>query len=93
METLISEIATNSRKRLSSLGLSYKYIFAKINPIEPNPPPESSVVFVITRDSLPPIPTSSEEGINAYRNYPTNLDLHLRSRNRKNAPSISYQYV
>lgn len=85
MEEVIESKAIQSRKRLNSLGLSYEYIFAKINPIEPNPP-ESSVVFVITRDFLPSIPTSSEEGIKAYRNYPTNLDLHLRSRQQETHP-------
>jgi len=86
MEDVIRQIATKSRIRLDEglLKFPYKHIFAKINPIEPKPL-ESSVVFVITRDSLPRIPTGHEDNI-AFRNYPSVLDIHLRTRNQKTHP-------
>jgi len=82
MEEIINKKASNSRERLRTLRLPFDHIFAKINP-KSKKSPEESVVFVITRSSLPPIPLSDVIG---YRNYPVDLDLHLSSRNKSSHP-------
>lgn len=84
MEELKKSKAELSRIRLNSLHLPFNHIFAKINPIEPKSS-QASVVFVITSSSLPPIPLSDED-ITAFRNYPDDLDIHLRSRNKGSHP-------
>jgi hypothetical protein len=86
MEATINEEASSSRKRLTKLRLHFDHIFAKINPIAPQSPQEN-VVFVITRSSLPPIPSSdSDSDIIQYRSYPVDLGLHLMSRNKSSHP-------
>ena len=82
MEVVIKEKARDSRLRLEQLRgtLPFDHIFAKINPIITQSPQES-IVFVITRSSLPPIPSWTDHGNIAFRNYPDDLDIHLRSRN------------
>jgi hypothetical protein len=84
MEELQKSKALHSRERLKSLGLHFDHIFAKINPIEPKQP-QASVVFVITKSSLPPIPPSLENVVD-YRNYPVDLDTYLRSQNTGSHP-------
>lgn len=88
MEDAIQRKALISRDRLKQLSDTFRFdhIFAKINPIEPQQPQES-IVFVITRSSLPPIPLSIYHyGIIAFRNYPHDLDSHLLLRNTKSHP-------
>jgi hypothetical protein len=84
MEDIINKKALNSRERLIKLSLSFDHIFAKINPKSTKSPQESDV-FVITRSSLPPIPSSYSD-VFGYRNYPEYLDLHLMSRNKSSHP-------
>jgi hypothetical protein len=84
MEATINEKASSSRIRLTTLRLPFDHIFAKINPISPQSQQEN-VVFVITRSSLPPIP-SSDSDVFRYRNYPVDLTRHLISRNQPSHP-------
>jgi hypothetical protein len=84
MEDIIIKKALNSRERLRTLSLPFDHIFAKINPKSTKSPQESDV-FVITRSSLPPIPSSDSDVIK-YRNYPEDLGLHLSSRNKYSHP-------
>ena len=89
MGDVIQDKALNSRDRLEQLrgSFHFEHIFAKINPIEPQqpPPPQESIVFVITRSSLPPIPSSIYDVI-GYRNYTVDLTLHLSSRQNTQHP-------
>jgi hypothetical protein len=99
MEEVINKKARSSRERLETLRLPFDYIFAKINPISPQSP-QQSVVFVITKSSLPQIPSSASDVI-GYRNYPWELDSHLSSRNKSSHPQsvidmcelIKYQLI
>jgi hypothetical protein len=84
MEATINEKASSSRERLTRLRLPFDHIFAKINPISPQSQQEN-VVFVITRSSLPLIPSSYSD-VFGYRVYPVNLGLHLMSRNQSSHP-------
>jgi len=84
MEEVINKKAVTSRERIQLLKFDFDHIFAKINPITPQSPQES-VVFVITKSSLPSIP-SIESDLTGYRNYTVDLDLHLISRNKSSHP-------